>query len=89
MKRIRKSLSAFEQRWEARHSNDTFHGLRWHDMPGNDPDARKINFFLLKRGLLLDDDDINRNTGTGPKRERILALIKARRRFAPRAAALR
>lgn len=86
---MRISTSAFEQRWEARHSNDTFHGLRWHDMPGNDPDARKINFFLLKRGLYLDDDDadnVKRQTGTGPKRERVLAAIKRYRRYAPRPA---
>ena len=88
---MRIPLSPFEQRWEARHRDDTFHGLRWHDMPGNDPDARKMNFFLLKRGIYDDDDDssFKASKGTGPKLQRILAIIKSRRRYAPRAAALR
>jgi hypothetical protein len=67
----RASTSTWEQVWEARHSRDLVCGQSWRNMPGTDPDQKKINFFLFKRGLL---DDLPANVG--PAYHSRLALLK-------------
>lgn len=56
-------LTEFEADWNERRAGDCYAGLKWQDMPGSDDILRKINWFLFRRGLLADTDDIKNTSG--------------------------
>ena len=52
--------------------HDTFLGKTWQDMPGVDPESKKLNFFLFRRGLYempSERKDINRFMSAGIRRK--------------------
>lgn len=81
--RKRWSLTPFEKDWEARHEHARHEGLHWRDMPGNEYQMKKLNWFLWRRGMYVEEMDVlapNRwvNNMGANVRKRVRALSEER-----------